>query len=349
MVVRGRHRQRAPRSVVISVLAAALVGLLAWAVACTGGSSSPPTARTGGSATAPGAPAASRSGGSPKTGTGPDRVANKVMLGSYIGLSGKNQKQSAALRKEQLGRDQRIVHLYFRWEDDLPDTDLSLSPGSVLLLSWRGTAYDQINNGSQDAHIVASAKRVAKYGKPVLLRWGWEMNGDWFAWTGAQNRQDTAGYVAAWRRIHQIFADQGVTNVSWVWVANWNNHPDASWNTPAKYYPGDEYVDWVGVDGFNTTGESVDSLFGQVYDEFAGRKPFMIAETGALEGQGRGKAVWISELEKWIKGHRAVGALVWFDTDTNTDAGVFQNWRVDSSPEALEAYQALAKDPYFSG
>jgi beta-mannanase len=268
------------------------------------------------------------------------------MLGSYHDLAGKSGQQSLALRRDQLGRDPRIVHLYFEWEDDLPQAELDLPTQSILLLSWRGTSYARINDGSQDALITASAKRIAAYGKPMFLRFAWEMNGDWFAWSGAQNNRDTQGYIAAWRHVHDIFALAGAGNVTWVWVPNWNSKPVESWNAAARYYPGDSYVDWVGVDGFSSSGESADTLFTPTFDAYAKRKPFMIAETGVLESPGP-KAAWINDLATWVKARPAVAALVWFDTDTDAD-GV-RNWRVDSTPAALNAYRQLVADPYFSG
>ena len=72
----------------------------------------------------------------------------------------------------------------------------------------------------------------------------------------------------------------------------------------------------------------------------------MIAETGVLESPGP-KAAWINDLAAWVKARPAVAALVWFDTDTDAD-GV-RNWRVDSTPAALNAYRQLVADPYFSG
>jgi hypothetical protein len=278
--------------------------------------------------------------------TGPRPTPEKVMLGSYLDLAGKSGQQSLALRRDQLGRDPRIVHLYFEWDDDLPQAELDLPAQSILLLSWRGTSYSRINDGSQDALITASAKRIAAYGQPLFLRFAWEMNGDWFAWSGAQNNRDTQGYIAAWRRVHDIFAINGAGNVAWVWAPNWNSNPVESWNAAARYYPGDSYVDWVGADGFSASGESASTLFSPLYDAYAKRKPFMIAETGVLESSAP-KAAWVNDLVGWVKSRPAVAAVVWFDTDTDADGA--RNWRIDTTPAALDAYQRLVSDPYFAG
>jgi len=268
------------------------------------------------------------------------------MLGAYLDLAGMNGQQSLALRHQQLGRDPRILHMYYTWTDPLPDR-ADLPPDTILLISWDGTDYASINNGSQDGLIAAAADALARYRRPVFLRWAWEMNGDWFAWGGPKNGNNPAGYVTAWRHLHDIFVQHDATNVAWVWGPNAGSVPAASWNDMNRYYPGDSYVDWVGVSGYLMGRETPDYLFAGIVRGYGGRKPVMIAETGALEKGGTVKADWIDQLAAWVKAHPAIGALVWFDTDN--DKGTGKNWRIDSTPTALAAYRRLVADPRFSG
>jgi hypothetical protein len=277
----------------------------------------------------------------------PQPVPGKVMLGSYLDIAGMDQKQSTALRREQLGRDPRIVHRYYAWMDPLPRTMPGLPADAILLVSWDGAPYSTINNGSQDALIAAAADALAAYGHPVFLRWAWEMNGNWYTWGGAKNGNDPGGFVAAWRRIHDIFTARRATNVAWVWGPNCYSVPDQSWNDMTRYYPGDAYVDWVAVSGYFASRETPDYLFGPVVRNYAGRKPIMIAETGALEKGGTVKADWIDQLAAYVVARPAIGALVWFDTDN--DHGNGKNWRIDSTPSSLAAYRKLAHDPRFAG
>jgi hypothetical protein len=269
------------------------------------------------------------------------------MLGAYLDLEGLSLPAALALRRRQLGRDLRILHHFYAWRDPLPRSDPYLPAGGVLMVTWRGTVYEEITGGACDGMIAAAARRLARYGDPVLLRWGWEMNGDWFVWGGARNDRDTAGYVAAWRRLHRIFAEQGADNVSWVWSPNWNSQPAAGWNDLRRYYPGDAYVDWVGVSGYNLGRESPQQLFGGVYAEYASRKPIIIAEVGAVDHGGRSKADWVTRFADWVRAHPEVGAVVWFDTDTHP--GAPEPWRVDTDPAALAAYRAMARDRTFAG
>jgi hypothetical protein len=294
-------------------------------------------------ATAPAAgPNVVTSGG----GTVPYR-RGKVMLGSYLDLRGKSAQQAQALRRRQLGRDPRIVHVFYGWTDTLPRSIPYLPRGAFPMVSWRGCEYREILDGSSDDLIARAARNLRALGRPTLLRWAWEMNGDWYDWGGANNGQSPANFVKCWQRLHGIFADQGAHNVSWVWSVNWNSRPDAGWNRYAGYYPGDKYVDWVGSDGYNLHRELPDTLFAPLYDEFAARKPIMISEVGSFDRGGSTKADWIGLFADWVARHPAVGAVAWFDTDTHPSYD--ESWRVDSDPASLAAYKAMALDPRFAG
>ena len=271
----------------------------------------------------------------------------KAMLGSYLGLEGKSFAQSLALRRQQLGRDPRIVHVFYDWADALPSSIAGLPAQAVPMVSWRGCAYADITSGASDALIVRAARQLKRMGRPVLLRWGWEMNGDWYAWGAARNGQDADAYIACWKRLRRIFTAEQATNVSWVWSPNWNSAPTAEWNTFAALYPGDKYVDWVGVSGYNLHRETPDTLFGSIYREYAARKPLLITEVGSVDRGGRTKADWITLFAQWVEDHPAVGGVTWFDTDTHP--GFHEKWRVDTDPESLAAYVAMAKSPRFSG
>jgi hypothetical protein len=270
-----------------------------------------------------------------------------VLLGAYLGLSGLSLGESVALRRKQLGRDPRILHVFLAWTDTMPSAFGRAPKGCTVMVSWRGPHYDDINDGSDDARIARAARALKKYGKPVLMRWGWEMNGDWYLWGGARNDNDTAGFRRAWRRLRRIFHEQGADNVAWVWSPNWNSSPDKPWNVMARYYPGDEYVDWVGVSGYNLDRQTPRQLFDGVYAEYGMRKPLMISEVGAVDRGGSTKADWIERFAEWVTQHPAVAAVVWFDTDTHPD--VSEKWRIDSNPEALAAFKSMALDPYFRG
>lgn len=269
------------------------------------------------------------------------------MVGSYLALGGLSLRQSLALRRKQLGREQRIVHVFYPWDGYVPRAEPDVPKSSTLMVSWHGAPYRSINDGSSDRVVARVAKRLAGMRRPILLRWGWEMNGNWFEWDGSHNGRDTGGYVRAWRRLHRIFREHGADNVAWVWSPNWNSGPNVAWNRFQRYYPGDEYVDWVGVSGYDFAGESPRTMFSAICAAYGERKPIVLSETAAVDYGGLSKAAWIRKLAAWVKATPAVGAVVWFDTDVQ--AGTEHNFRPDTDGKALAAYRAMVRTARFAG
>jgi hypothetical protein len=344
--------RRRSRTAVAGLIAALLVAVLATGAGCGGGRRAG-SGRSGGataSATASALPGAGGAGSkatpTPAAARYPVPTPGKVILGAYLDQSGLSERQSLARRRQQLGRDYRILHWFYDWTDGLPAT---LDPPArvIPMLSWTGATYASINSGSQDRLITQAARDIARYGRPVLLRWAWEMNGSWYAWSGSNNGNNPACFVAAWRHVHDIFMANGATNVGWVWGPNWYSKPEAAWNALSAYYPGDGYVDWIAISGYSDGAQTPENLFGAFYREFAGRKPLMIAETSAVDRGGRVKADWIDLLHTWIAAHPQIAALVWWDTDTTP--GTSENFSIDSDKAGLEAFRQLATDPYFGG
>jgi hypothetical protein len=277
-------------------------------------------------------------------------VPGKAMFGSYLSLQGMSDSEAMALRREQLGRDQRIVHVFYEWRDDLPSRVSAMPEQAYPLVSWRGTSYSEILSGGSDERIARAARRLKNFNRPVFLRWGWEMNGDWFAWGGPRNGNNPAGYVECWRRMHGIFKKEGATNVAWVWSPNWNSKPSttaSTWNKIEAYYPGDEYVDWVGVSGYNLNQEPPAHLYDGIYTRYAARKPMMITEMGAVEDGGNTKGDWIKRFATYAARRPNICAVVWFDTDTHKS--YHEVWRVDSNAHSLAEYRAMVRSPRFSG
>ena len=283
----------------------------------------------------------------PQLGQGPHPVAGKVMLGAYLDFLHMSQAQAVTMRRQQLGRSFRILQYYYQWTDNLPTSLPSVTGDTDALLSWRGTSYTAILDGSQDTLIARQADRLARYGKPVFLRWAWEMNGSWYVWGGAKNGNNPANFVKAWQHIHDIFQAHHATNVAWVWGPNWYSLPNAPWNDMRNYYPGDRYVDWVALSGYGDSRLTPDGIYGSFYNTWAGHKPIMIAETGVLDRGGTTKPDWIDALVVWLKAHPGVASIVWYDTDHSP--GTAENFRLDSTPASLAAFRRLAGDPYFSG
>jgi hypothetical protein len=180
------------------------------------------------------------------------------------------------------------------------------------------------------------------------------MNGNWWpgSYQGVFNNDPgqtngPAEFVEAWRHLHDLFAQEGATNAVWVWSPNCSDWPAEAWNHWTNYYPGDDYVDWVGCDEYNHGDgwPSFASLFGgtpSVYGDYP-QKPFMIPETASCD-VGGDKAAWIAGAQQAIKDQfPRLRAFVWFDEAKEPDC----NWLVATSPGSLAAYSAMGADPYF--
>ena len=127
--------------------------------------------------------------------------------------------------------------------------------------------------------------------------------------------------------MHDIFTAVGATNATWVWCPNID--PNNEFRDIAPIYPGDEYVDWTGLDGYNWGNapyrpagwHSFDQLYSSTYhriiDTIAPSKPMMISEIGSTE-YGGSKAAWIRTCWKRYRPHTRRSAACSGSTSTPT-------------------------------
>lgn len=207
-----------------------------------------------------------------------------------------------------------------------------------------------ILRGDLDPYIRQWASDIAIYGGPIMLRPMHEMNGNWYPWGGTVNGNEPSEFVEVWKYIYNIFQEEGADNVTWVWSINVAGLPRDKGNRPAVYYPGDEYVDWVGISGFNwgtaeswSRWEEFEQIYGDTYRDLVGYgKPIMITEFGSVE-VGGDKAEWIRDTFLAIKNDfPAIRGVIWYDAiDEHRD------FRVNSSPEARQAFKKSVDDEYY--
>ncbi|MBN1669230.1 MAG: hypothetical protein JW862_19200 [Anaerolineales bacterium] len=306
--------------------------------------------------------------------------------GAYFGTFYGQSVPSLGLY-EQIGKTPAISAHYLGWgggfTTGLFDSNARL--GRISLVTWEynarpgaeyeGRTLDAITDGVYDDSLADWATRLAAFDKPIFLRWGHEMNGDWYPWGGANNGGGTLdGYgdpqqpdgperfVAAYRYIHDLFAEHQADQVLWVWCPNApfatmdTSYGSTGWNRAENYYPGDEYVDWLCFDGynwgtsafgqqFNSRWQRFDQIFGESYvrlQALSPDKPILIGEFASTE-DGGDKAAWVTDtFERLEQDYPQIRAIVWFHINKETD------WRMDSSPESLAAFQAaLDGNPYW--
>jgi hypothetical protein len=257
--------------------------------------------------------------------------------------------------EQMIGRRLAIDHRYWGWRQRWPSDyeRWDVREGRIPMVSWvykRAGKLRRINSGSWDRVIRRHATRVRRFGHPLFLRWGWEMNNNHAPWSGYQNGRDPEKFVRSWRRIVRIFRRVGARNAVFVWCPSRKSDPAVPWNAARHYYPGDRYVDWVCTEAYNwgtiqdwSSWHDFAWLVGPNYRRFADRKPMMIGESGSAE-QGGSKAAWILQAgDQMSSAFPNIAAYVWFNkVDQNVD------WRVNSSQASLDAYRELGGRSYFS-
>jgi hypothetical protein len=237
--------------------------------------------------------------------------------------------------------------------------------GAIPFFTWASQAVppgdtDQpdfqlsdVINGRYDSSIRSYAEGAKAWGHPFFLRFNHEMNGSWYAWSEQTNGNRHGQFVAAWRHVHDIFTSVGATNATWVWCPNINISDEAALQKNLRsLYPGNRYVDWSCLDGFNW-GKRPDSAgwlsFDQTYlrtyrkvVKIAPGKPMILGEIGSNE-RGGNKAAWIRDMLRTVRTKYArIRGFVWFDVN---DRGT--NWPIESSHRATRAFRrGIAKRAY---
>ena len=179
------------------------------------------------------------------------------------------------------------------------------------------------------------------------------MNGNWYPWSGAVGKDSPARYVTMWRRVHGSFRKQGVdTNrLQWVWSVN---RQDIGGVKVERYYPGNAYVDWTAIDGYNRIPEEQPSGWstpGQVFDTMLARirrissRPVAITETASTAVTPTGvdlaaKNTWIGSLYDYVLA-KDIRMICWFNQDKIGDGPVFGGGRGDGSYQGRLVFGAF--------
>lgn len=247
------------------------------------------------------------------TGTVPKIVCNFYSL---------NQKIHVNSDEMQLFEKHEIIHL------------MKIEP-------WDG--LKPILNGEKSKIIEGLASDLKGYAGEVRMTLGHEMNVSancWYPWQGA-----SADYINAVNYFAEKIYKCGANNVKLVY--NVNVHDP---NLIEAFYPGDESISYLAVDGYNwgptqswgSKWQEFDEIFGQplrILRELSPEKPIMIGEFASTE-IGGDKAKWIINALNGIRNNN-IESFIWFDIKKELD------WRVDSSPQSIKAIKDILCDPYY--
>lgn len=197
-----------------------------------------------------------------------------------------------------------------------------------------------ITSGAFDSYIRAWARGAVRHGKPILLRLAHESTNPQYPWASAYGNtmQD---YKAFWKHVRAIFQSEGAQNVAFVWTPYGLNEQE--------YYPGDDLVDWIGLDLFNYGGHSVQGTWMDFYslaklyvDQYRTLgKHLMLAEV-ATSSAGGNKADWIRDMLRSLCNQELpeLRAIVFFDIASGTTAnGLPVDWSLSEVPQVAELFQ----------
>lgn len=287
-------------------------------------------------------------------------VAAPVRLGAYA-PSPTGDASGLAAFERAVGRPLALASEYQAWGGGWaapqPAWWAGLAGGGRrdLLITWEpwvpGGAVRQprfalgvIVAGRHDDYIRRWARALRGYGRRVYLRPLHEPNGTWYPWAGGVAGNSPALYIRAWRRLHRIFAQEGVRNVRWVWSPLADDVPAT--NRFERYYPGRAYVDVLALDGYNWGRDapaqggrrSFDAIFAAPYARIArlGPQPVWFAEVGAAADDGT-RAAWVAGMARSIAAGRypRLRTVVWFNADRERD------WRLDGDPAGARALREI--------
>jgi hypothetical protein len=209
-----------------------------------------------------------------------------------------------------------------------------------------GLSLESIATGKQDKYLKNLAEGASKFGERnggFFLTTMEENNGNWYYW--GQNPK----FVPAWRHIWQIFEEQGANQfATWVWETYCAETQINAWKSE-EYYPGDKYVDWIGLSAFSIDSQRttivpfydlIHRTYAQLRKNFP-QKPIMQAEFGRTNAHDQ--ANWLVEAYISLKNDfSALKAAICYDNVT------FQiDYDHVLNKKSLEALKEIFKDPYW--
>jgi len=211
-----------------------------------------------------------------------------------------------------------------------------------------------------------------KTNTPLLIDFAVEPNGNWFSWSGVFNgagHLDSYGnenypdgpekYRDAYRHIIDIFRTEGVFHVTWFFHPDIYSVPDEEWNQPKYYYPGDDYIDWIGfsIYGPQNTGENYWDTFSDILNErykailnISSNKPLAILEFGVTDNHPLGqKDKWLNNAFQTILSNSYLNlkAISYWHENWEEENGSQAKIRIDSSEKSLNEFQKQSRNKKF--
>lgn len=286
--------------------------------------------------------------------------------GLYIGAYIEHDSNMEPLKADRYNAFNKLANkqhatyfTYHRYGQPFPSAwaaNVKAAGGAIQLALEPSQGLDQVKD---DAYLRQFAKDAQAAGVPIFLRYASEMNGTWVKWHG-----NPKVYIEKFRLVSNIMKELA-PNVAMVWSPS--SDPKQVIN---DYYPGDDYVDWVGLSMYSVKFFNGDAkspadhvnpldLLDYIYEEYADRKPIMVSEFGATHFSKAGNTdatqFSITKMNMLYNGvklkYPRVKAIHWFSLNTLVDAHsaerMLNNFSLTENEKVLAAYSKMIQDPYF--
>ena len=235
-----------------------------------------------------------------------------------------------------------------------------------------------IIDGKFDGDLRRWAHDAERIHIPMIVEFGPEMNGDWFPWSGILNggekkvgygdRKSADGperFRDAYRHIINLFREEGMQNITWAFHVfppiekSEGNDLHKKWNDIKNYYPGDDYIDWIGLSVYgavepDSEWRSFTDIMDKAYPvitEISVDKPLAVFEFGVAEYPQLGnKTGWIKNALESLEAGRypRIKAISYWDEIWKDDnSGKVIDLRINSSSKSSEIYKETLNSSYF--
>ena len=303
----------------------------------------------------------------------------KKYFGAFTTMPSGNFDETMKEFEKLAGKTVAICMTFMKWDKDgkgnypMKFAERAYKKNAVPMITWEpqftydrttGPKLSDIANGKYDKYITSFCKQAGSFHKPFFIRFAHEMEGDHYPWSERFNKAQTKqDYINAFRRVATL-ARQASSNAIIIWSPAGGNH-----NADA-YYPGDEYVDWIGASLYNFSKWPQDPMFNDQLGAWLKilkkhNKPAMICEMGAAEkyrpnkswdpnGDGNyddhkawifpemaDKSKWLNRFFDVIESNEQIKGFVWFHINKEAD------WRINSSKKSLETFRKRISNPIY--
>ena len=272
-------------------------------------------------------------------------------------FSSNNPKRKEILEfKRDYGKKPAIVMFFVDWDHLIDPQSLKdiKAMNCVPMVTWEPwnmntkvpVDYDAVLSGKYDSYIRKFISQIRGYKKTLFLRFAHEMNGNWYPWSGV--KIGSQKYIKLYQYLYHFFKREKCLNVKWVLCFSESSVPQEN-NGFSIYYPGDEYVDVIGIDGYNwgntqswSNWASLYDIFWPSYDELYNKykKPMMICEFSSTS-QGGDKVSWIREGMQSLKQMPGIKGFVLFNIIKETD------WKFSCENGCAKAFKNMLASDYF--